>query len=91
MTDRAIDAAGICECFGWADIDARYRVLTGHHPNCAKGPNGLESAYSLIRSLVDGITGWAADEDGVPDDLWPSYRKAYFVAHGILIEEVPNE
>ena len=71
-----------CDCIGWADMDPRYTILTGHASSCPKGPNAMMSAFGLISKLADGINEWAQDCDGVPEALWPSFEKAWTIAHG---------
>lgn len=44
-----------------------------HHERCPENPEYLRS---VIVSLLDGIKRWAADEDGIPEDIWPAVTAA---------------
>ena len=67
-----------CVCANWADVNTKVRTLTGHHENCRWGHASyqMQGALCLIQDLVKGIDGWAHDCDGVPDELWPAYKRA---------------
>jgi hypothetical protein len=65
----------------------QHRLLTGHHENCSSSPKAIEKALDLIMLLADGMTRWAADEDGIHPDAWEAYRKAKAL-EGVIL---PNE
>jgi len=68
-----------CKCQDWCDAsyhDRKIRILTGHHPTCRCVGEPLDAAFDLISRLVVGIEAWAADEDGVHDEVWEAYRQA---------------
>lgn len=75
-----------CECSTWACADLQEMALgNGHNPACSKFVRYL-GAILLIGELAKGISGWAAEEDGVPDWLWEPYRRAMFIAFGKVID-----
>lgn len=76
-----------CECKTWAVSDATATLLgNGHHQNCyAFAPD--VGAMALLRELVRGIRWWAAQEDGVPDEVWEAYKKAVWITEGRMIDE----
>jgi hypothetical protein len=68
-----------CKCDGWARADRESIAAYGfskHHPNCQHYRGAAVVALALIRRLVAGIDAWAAEEDGIPDALWPAYCEA---------------
>lgn len=70
-----------CDCNNFACLNAGDFIclqLTGHHPRCQRlSTEMLSNAVApLLVGMVAGIESWAADEDGVPDALWPHYQKA---------------
>ena len=45
--------------------------------DCYKNELKLKEIYlEVLSSLVDGIKEWAGDEDGVPDYMWETFKKA---------------
>jgi hypothetical protein len=64
-----------CECVHWASVRNDIRLLTGHHESCPNLPDPVRVAKDLIRDLIRGIEAWAADEDGVHDEVWEAYKR----------------
>jgi hypothetical protein len=62
-----------CECKNWCR-DGR-PPLAKHHRNCPAYDLESES-LALVTALINGIEGWAADEDGVHPDAWDAYCQA---------------
>lgn len=59
-------------CFHWARTESD-NWQSEHHQHC---PLEHENVLELVSRLVSGITRWAADEDGVPEELGPTYDEA---------------
>jgi hypothetical protein len=76
-----------CECKHWATLDGAAQFLgNGHNPRCLHFVGGV-GGMELLRDLVKGIRWWAAQEGGVPDELWEAYRKAVFITEGRFLPE----
>jgi hypothetical protein len=69
----------VCQCAFWANHDLPFTVLTGHHPECRKGPDAMTAAKDLLRTLTKGMEFWAAQEDGIPEEIWEAYARAKMV------------
>ncbi len=50
------------------------------------------SDLEIIQELVSGIERWAADEDGVPEELFPAYQRAKeVIAHHAMVKGQGDE
>ena len=66
-----------CMCATWAEVNYTHRILTGHHAQCLNcDQSTVDALLALVADLAKGIEAWAALEDGIPNDVWPAYRKA---------------
>ena len=73
-----------CECRHWARD--KVMLLTKHHPNCT-WYNPEQDARGIISDLLNGITAWARDEDGVHDQCFDAFRTAaYFIGRPELVK-----
>ena len=74
-----------CECKNWARDDIL--LLTKHHPNCPRY-NVEQEAKDHIEALLEGITIWANDEDGVHDQCFEAFRSAArFIGRPELVKD----
>lgn len=65
-----------CECWEW-ERDYSSHLFTEHHRRCRHYGERTEfdAAYA-IRRLLTAIDQWAAEEDGIPDFVQPTYAMA---------------
>lgn len=77
-----------CECRHWAS-DCLFLNTAEHLPSCPKYSYKKEMAEitTLLREIKKGIDFWASEEDGIPEELWGTYRK---LCH-MLFLPVPGE
>jgi hypothetical protein len=67
-----------CECRFWArtQVAGEWRSLfTGHHPAC-RWYNLNAEVREVLGNLTRAVEGWAADEDGLPEEAYPAYVAA---------------
>lgn len=62
-----------CECKNWASDGSL--PLLNHHHRCEKYKPVLE-LIDIVKGLIDGIEAWGAEEDGIPADVWETYKRA---------------
>ena len=83
--DNSEEENMFCECRYWTR--RRITLLTEHHPGC-KYYNPEREAWTIINGLLNGITAWASDEDGVHPECWEAFEQAaYFIGRPELIKE----
>lgn len=68
-----------------SDTVAR-QLGNGHHPTC-KNYVPYANAMRLLSDLVSGINWWAAQEDGVPDEIWEVYKEVTFILTGSILSD----
>ena len=70
---------GMCGCMMWCTIDPAMTGLTGHHERCDHRKSDREEFKKYIGKLIHGIEAWAAEEDGIPEDLWRDYTNGKYL------------
>lgn len=68
------DDMAVCGCSVLGRASAE-RYLFEHHPEC-EHYDDIEEAITMIERLVDGMTRWSQDEDGIHPDAWDAYEEA---------------
>ena len=63
----------ICDCLSWARNGNDF--IWSHHPDC-RHHKPADDMRALVGRLCDGITWWASQGDGVPEELYESYYEA---------------
>jgi hypothetical protein len=80
-----------CECHlfetDW-DMVRQSMLNNGHHPNCQHFRCDGAGAIALLSKLADGISYWASQEDGVPDEVWDAYTEAMLLGKNKKISRV---
>lgn len=76
-----------CECLTWATTDFTKQFFgNGHNPECRKFTENVQG-LELLKDLIKGIEEWSSYEDGIPDCLWESYKKAVFITTGKILDD----
>lgn len=71
----------VCSSFGENDIQAKIRLVSGHHPTCARfGVYVLmKRMLKLVGQLVTGIELEASQGDGIANETYPAYLDAKLI------------
>lgn len=66
MSNRDVTS---CECYGRTRVSIG--LLTEHAPQCRRRDDEI---VAKLRALIRGIEKWAAEEDGIPEDMFGAYE-----------------
>ncbi len=80
------DTAMDCPCAMWA---RDYPSIAEHHRQC-RFYDPERDAIKMLRELCIGIEAWAADKDGVHEELCDAYERAN-IACGNYAERLRHE